>query len=300
MAISRVTDAQVFALLTERAGRLQATIDSLQEQIASGKKLLQPDQDPLGASQVIRHGTDLAALGQYAASATFGTNVLGLEDTVLADAAATMQRAEQIATEQSSDLNADGRETAILEVHGLLQSLTVDANQQYAGRSLYGGLTADTTPPFADPDTPGYSAATAFSGSTQELEIKVGPTPSERVRVTTRGDQVFGSALTALEALETALRTGGDVAGTLSALAQGRDAIVSERASVGARQAQLQERTSQVADQKLRVQTALSSIQDADPVTVITQLTQAQQAFEAVLAAGARVAQTSLVDLLKI
>jgi flagellar hook-associated protein 3 FlgL len=120
------------------------------------------------------------------------------------------------------------------------------------------------------------------------------------VRLTTRGDQVFGSALTALEALESALRTGGDVAGTLSALAQGRDAIVSERASVGARQAQLQERTSQVADQKLRVQTALSSIQDADAVTVITQLTQAQQAFEAVLAAGARVAQTSLVDLLKI
>jgi len=41
-------------------------------------------------------------------------------------------------------------------------------------------------------------------------------------------------------------------------------------------------------------------VQDADLATVITQLTQAQTALQATLAAGAQLAQTSLVNLLKI
>lgn len=300
MSISRVTDAQTFALLTERAGRLQVTIQTLQDQVASGKRLLEPQQDPLGAAQVIRHGTDLAALAQYAETSRFGSNVLGLQDDILGDAKALMIRAEEIATAQASSLNRDQHQVAALEVHGLLQTLTVAANTEFAGRSVYSGLALNAPSPFADPDDPGYSAATAFSGSTQELEIKIGATANERVRLSSRGDQVFGDALTALQALETALNTDGDIAATLPALAQGRNTLADERASVGARQAQLQERTTQVAGLTIREQAALASIRDADAVAVISQLTQAQNAFEAVLAAGARVAQTSLVDLLRI
>ena len=300
MAISRVTDAQTFALLTERSNRLQVTIQELEDQVASGRRLLHPEQDPLGATDVVRHGASLAALAQYRNTASFGANALGAEDKVLEDAKDLMVRAEQIATEQASSLNAPGRATALEEVHGLLRGLTVLANTELAGRRLFGGLALDSPAPFADPDSAGYSAATAYSCSAQEFSVKIGSTANERVRVSTRGDTVFQAALAGLDALQTALASNGDVAATLPGLGQGRDALITERASVGAREAQLIDRNTQVGGLTIREQGALARVQDADLLAVVTQLTQAQTALQAVLASGARIAQTSLVDFLRL
>jgi flagellar hook-associated protein 3 FlgL len=300
MAITRVPDAQIYDLLQRRSGRLQVTLESLQEQIATGRKLLEPQQNPLDSAQVVRHESDLAALSQYRESSRFGSDILGAQDEALQDAKNIIVRAEEIATQQASDLNATERQAAIEEVHALLEALTTDGNAELGGRRLFGGMVLNGAPPFADPNGAGYTAATAYSGTVQEFYAKIGSSSSERVRLSTRGDQVFGSALVALEALETALRTNGNVAGTLAGLATGRDALIAERASVGARQAQLQERTSQVSGTTIRVQSSLAHIRDADAIAVVSQLTQTQQALQAVLAAGARVAQTSLVDLLRI
>src|SRR5205823_1162893 len=143
-------------------------------------------------------------------------------------------------------LSPSERAAAREEVHGLLQGLTAIGNQELAGRRLFGGLALDAPAPFTDPDATGYSASTAYVGSTQELSIKVGGSASERVRVSTRGDTVFGDGLTALESLETALATGGNVTSTLAGLAQGQATFDAERASVGAREAGLIDRGQQV------------------------------------------------------
>lgn len=301
MAISRVSDAQTFALLTERAGQLQVAIRDLQEQVASGKRLLTPEQDALGAAQVVRGGTSLAALAQYGESSKFGTDVLSAQDKTLGEAEQLMVRAEQIATEESSGLVGPAELAAAREeVHGILQGLTVAGNTEFAGRRVFAGLALDAPPPFADPNGVGYTAANAYSGSQQEFSLKIGGATSDRVRLSTTGSNVFGNALTAVEALETALATNGDVKGTLTALAQGRDTLSAERASVGARQAQLINRNSQVQGLTAGEQSVLSRVRDADLVKVVTQLSQAQTALETVLAAGARIAQTSLTNLLRL
>src|SRR5262249_25998013 len=140
----------------------------------------------------------------------------------------------------------------------------------------------------------------AYTGSTQEFSVKVGSSADDRVRITTRGDTVFGGALTALKDLWTALNTGGDTNATLGELGTARDALATERASVGARQSELIARPSQVKSLTLDQQKALSDAQDTDLVTVIARLTQTQTALQAALTAGAEIAHTSLVDLLKL
>jgi flagellar hook-associated protein 3 FlgL len=297
--IARVSDSQTFAFLVARTNGLQVSIDQLQAQIASGRRLLHPEDDPLGAGQADRVQSDLAALGQFGESTRFGLSVLGAQDQALGQADQIMTRAREIATQQASGLlGPDERTAAAEEVHGLLQGLTSLGNQELAGRRLFGGLALDAAAPFADPDAPGYSAATAYVGSTQELSVSLDG--STRVRVSTRGDAVFGDALTSLEALETALAPGGDVRGTLAGLAQGQATLASERASVGAREATLVDRQQQVSTLTVRNQETLSHVQDADLATVITKLTQAQTALQATLAAAAQLAQTSLVNLLKV
>ena len=65
MTISRVSDAQSFALLVSRTGQLQASLQTLEQQVASGKRIFSPDDDPLAAAASTRAQSALAALAQY-------------------------------------------------------------------------------------------------------------------------------------------------------------------------------------------------------------------------------------------
>jgi flagellar hook-associated protein 3 FlgL len=299
MTISRVSDAQNFDFLVSRSGQLQVAIRQLQEQIATGRRVLQPEDDPLGAAQVVNSQADIAGLAQLTQSTQFGQSVLGAQDDALGNAQQLLVRAREIATQESSGLlGPSERAAAAEEVHGLLQGLTALGNSELAGRRLFGDLALDGPAPFTDPDAAGYDPSTAYVGSTQEFSIATGSSASERVRISTRGGTVFGSSLTAVAALENALSTNGDVAGTLSGLTQASDAIDAERASVGARESELVDRGNQLGGLTLKAQTTLSQAQDADLTDVVARLTQAQTALQAVLATASHLAQTSLVSLL--
>ncbi|HZP41913.1 MAG TPA: hypothetical protein VFD84_10440 [Candidatus Binatia bacterium] len=299
--IARVSNSQAFTLLSQRAGELELSLRRLQEEIATGRRITSPDQDPAGANEIIRSQSNLAALAQYRSTSTFGVTVLGAVDQALSEAQNLMVRAEEVATQQASGLLSDAERVAAREeVHGILQALTSLGNTEFAGRRIFAGLALNAAPPFADPDSPGYDPANAYSGSTVEFEVKIGGGANERVRITTRGDQVFTDALVGVAALENALATNGDVRATIAGLAQGRETLSAERASVGARQAQLVDRASQVADAKAAEESNLARAQDADLTLVLSQLAQAQTALQATLQAGAKVIQTSLANLLNL
>lgn len=301
MSITRISDAQSFDYVQRRLMGLQGDVRRLQEQLVSGRRLLRLEDDPLGSAQVVRAEADLAALGQYDAASGFGVQVLHAQDDALGDANGLLVRAEELATQMASELyDASQRAAVREEVHGLLQELTAVANSEYAGRRLWSGLALDGPAPFADPDAPGYTAATAFTGSTYEFTVKTGAGSGDRVRTSTRGDTVFSSALQALETLETTLAGTGPVAPTLAGLATARNGIAAERSSVGARQAQLQDRVEQVRGLSVQETAARADVLDADFAVVATQLAQAQTALQALLAAASQIKENSLTSLLRL
>jgi flagellar hook-associated protein 3 FlgL len=301
MAITRVSDAQSFAFFVARANKLEVSARRLQEQLASGRRLIDPEDDPLGAGRASRLDSSIAALDEYKASSRFGLDVLAAQDKALGDAEQIMVRAEEIATQMATGLvSADERLAAAEEVRGLLEGLTQVGNTEIAGRRVFGGLALDAPPPFADPDTGGYTAATAFTGSTFEPEVKIGSGTGERVRIATRGDTTFTGALQALQDLEAAITTNTNIPGQLTGLAAARGVLARERASVGAREAELIGRGGVIDSVKVREQGDRAEIVDADLVTVITDLTQTQSALQALFTAQSELSRTSLVNLLRI
>jgi flagellin-like hook-associated protein FlgL len=301
MSIQRIADAYSFTLLNQRASALELQIRRLQEQVTSGVLYSEPGQNPAAAAHILRSRAELSALAKYDDGAGFGVQILGAQDTALADATSLVVRAEEIAAQMSSGLvSAEQRFAAAEEVHGILEGLTLLGNGELSGRRLFGGLALDSAVPFADPDSLGYDPANAYSGSTQEFSVKIGAGASERVRLSTDGDAVFEDALVGVAALETALRTNGDVAGTVAGLIQGRNTLGTERASVGARQAQLVDRQTQVGGSTLREQTGLAEVYDTELVLTISKLVQVQTALQATLQAATRVIQTNLTSLVAI
>jgi flagellar hook-associated protein 3 FlgL len=301
MAITRISDAQSYAFFVERANRLEVSARRSQEQLASGRRLIDPEDDPLGAGLAARFDASVAALDQYKTSSRFGFDVLAAEDKSLDDAQKLLVRAEELTTEMSTGLvGPDGREAAADEIHGLIEALTQVGNTEFAGKRIFGGLAQDAPPPFADPNGVGYTAATAYTGSTFEPTVKIGASSAERVRITTNGGTVFTGALQALQDLETAVRTNTNIPAQLTTLSAARGVIAAERASVGAREAQLIGRSDVIDSVKVREQGDRSQIVDADITKVITDLTQTQTALQALFTAQSQIARTSLVNLLQV
>jgi flagellar hook-associated protein 3 FlgL len=298
--IGRVSDATRLRLLVEGQDRLQARLFALQSQLATGRRIVAATDDPVGAAAVLRSSGALAALAQFDESTAFGLEVLGAEDGALAEAGDLLVRAEEIASAQSSGTQGGAaRAAAAEEVHGLVQALTAIGNRTLAGRRIFGGLAEDAAAPFTDPDAPGYDAAAAYTGSTYEFELRIAS--GETLRLTTNGGAVFGDAIEALAALETALRTpGGDVAATQAALASGRGTLATERADVGVRQTTLLGHRTGLERRTFDETARRARIEDVDVVAVVAELAQVEQALQVLLAAYARQSDAGLASLLRI
>lgn len=300
MGVNRTSDTQSFELLNARVQQMQLSLVKIRDKIATGQAFTTPDENPLGASTIVRLRSSLSSLAQYDESAKFGNDVLTAEYSSLRDAKSVLDRADEIASQQSTTFRTQAdRNAAAEEVHGLLQEMTSIGNTSYAGRRVYSWLAQDGTAPFADPDSTGYDPSTAFTGGTNDFSVKVGPAAGERVRVTTQGGPVFTPALQALSNLEQTLRSGGDVASTFAGIKAGQDAVAGELASVGSRQNVLQGRISQVKSLSGQEQTALARTTDADLIQTISELTQVQTALQALLTATGQIAQQNLASLIR-
>ena len=300
MAVTRISDAQNFDLINARVGALQVHLARLRDRVSTGRRFDTPDEDPLGASTVVRLRSSLASLEQYNQSAKFGDDVLTAQFGALREAKSILDRADEIATQQNTTFRTpEDRAAAAEEVHGLLQALTAIGNSSFAGRRLFSWLAQDSSAPFADPDSTGYNPATAFAGATNDFSVKIGPSASERVRVTTHGDGIFTAGLQGLHDLETALRTNGSIGGTFAQLKLGQNGVATEAASVGSRQGVLRGRLSQVRSLTGQEQIALARTTDADLIQTLSELSQVQTSLQALLGASSQIAQQNLSSLIR-
>ena len=302
MAIFRVSDALQYSVLNQRLNSLQVQIKGLNDQITTGQRLQTPDQDPVGAAEVVRLNGDLSALGGFDSATQFGHDVLAKQDDDLGQVNDILTRAQEIATEFSSDLSTqDQRDVAASDVHGLLKAVTQLANDTIFGRRLFAALQPDSgAAPFADPDSTGYDPTAAYTGPADPFSIRIASGTGDTVQLTTPGDQVFGSTLVALSDLEDRLRTGAPVNTSITGLEAARNDVEAARASVGVREKTLIDRGDRISAQVVQTKATRSQIADTDMTQAIAQLSQLQLALQAALAAGAQIAQTSLTTLLKL
>jgi flagellar hook-associated protein 3 FlgL len=125
------------------------------------------------------------------------------------------------------------------------------------------------------------------------------------IRVDVEGPAVFGatgsSVFDHLDALATALRAGDQagISASITVLDADRDRITTTQTDVGTRQIRVESAIQAAQDTELRLSTSLSNVENADLPKVIVDLQMQQVAYQASLAATARVMQPSLLDFLR-
>ena len=126
----------------------QAELSRTQNEVASGRKLQSPADDPAGATRAIDLQRALSASEQFASNSSIATNRLSFEEQALADAGNVLQRVRELALQaNNSVLDDTSRRMINAELTSRVQELVDIANRQDAGGEyLFSGLRTGTQP----------------------------------------------------------------------------------------------------------------------------------------------------------
>ncbi|MDQ4504516.1 flagellar hook-associated protein FlgL [Sinomonas sp. ASV322] len=292
----RVTNQTMMMAAERSLGAGQARLAAAQERASSGSRIARPSDDPLGTADALRVHGEIAAAAQYKRNIDNGTAWLTTLDSALGGATALLRRARDLAVQGGNGaLNQDGKNALADQVDAVRKDLLAAANTQYLGRNVFAG-TPDAPAAFTDGAPPVFNGAPGGS-----VQRRLGPDRS--VRVDADGAAVFGtgaaSVFSVLDGIAADLRGGGDPTSRLQALDGGFRAVVSGRADVGTRLAQLERAGSDLMTQQTALEAQRSGIEDVDLGKAALDLQLQQTAYQAALAVTARTLPPSLMDFLK-
>jgi flagellar hook-associated protein 3 FlgL len=302
--VSRITNSRVTSQVLADINSAQNRLDVTQEQLSSGKKILQPSDDPYGASQSVRLDTELSQINDYTDNVQDGTSWTQAADSSLTSIQNETERVRELVVEAANGSNSQSDLDSInSEVTQLTAAIKQDANAQYNGQYIFSGSATSTAP---------YSTSSdAYQGNSGSVTRTIGP--GQSVAVNADLNSVLGSGSSAadgklLDVLSqvSAHLTGGTQAdraalsnGDLANLDSNLSTLEQVQTSVGSVSDRLTLASDRLQSMQTSDTTSLSNYQDADYATTMTDFTNEQAAFTAALKASANIVQSSLMDFLQ-
>ncbi len=298
--VGRVGSQQMVRNFLSDLDNNNVRLAEIQRQLATGKRVSNPADDPVGVGLALGIRTDIESVRAWGQNIADSQSWLSATDNALGNQMEIIQRAHELAVQGANgSLSAEARALIGTEVAALRDQVAQVGNASLGGRYLFGGQRTDAQP--FDPVT----ALPALPIDTGLLNREIGQGQVISVNVT--ADRLLGPGgatpdiLQTLQDLATALQT-NDV-NAVSQVALDRldthiDNVSSLRGEVAAKINRLELTQSRFDVDDIARTDQLSSIEDADMAEAIMQLTMRENVLQASLSVGARVIQPSLVDFL--
>jgi len=274
----------------------------VQEQLATGRIINRPSDDPTGATSAMRIRTSMAAQEQFTRNGEDAMGWLNQLDASLSDATDQVRRPRELAGQATSGaVGQPPRDALAAEVDQIRDGLMATANASFLDRPVFGGVTAGKVA--YEKDGAGNITYAPTATATQGVLRTVAD--GAVVRVDMEGPDAFGpdgdSVFDHLAALSAALRSGDAAGVTAAADALDLDGkqIINSQAEIGARTNRVEYSLTAASDASLRLKSSLSEIENTDMVKATVDLQLQTVAYQAALGATAKVMQPSLMDFLR-
>lgn len=270
---------------------------ALQEQAASGKRLLRPEDDPAGTRRAISLRAGLAATQRYLDNIQDSDDWMSATDAALGHIADLMTKALTLAEKGASDtISADERRALAAEVDQLLQEAISTGNTRLTDRYIFAGFKT-TTQPFTL--VPGPPDQVIYNGDNGQIRREI--EPGETVTVNITGDTAFPAVFEQLIGLRDDLLANDRAAvqARIPQLQAAQQGVLDVQATVGARQGHLSGASERLENMKLMLTDLLSRVEDADMAETIVRLTEQETVYQAVLQASASAIPPSLWSFLQ-
>mgnify|MGYP000433182789 FL=1 len=137
----RITTNQIYDQNVRSIMNNQTELSKTQEQLASGKRIIAPSDDPVGAAKVLRLTEEVDELTQFQRNNDLVKGSLEQQEAVLTNITNSINRARTLVVQSGNGILADPDKRAIgaeleqikLEVLDLMNTQDADGNYLYAG-----------------------------------------------------------------------------------------------------------------------------------------------------------------------
>lgn len=298
----RSTDAASAAFL-DRLRTLNQRLERVERQVAGGKRLEAPSDDPDSVSGLLSAKSGLARLGQTISNLGRFTTEVNTAETALQQAVKLYDRVRTLgSTGASGTQTAESRKGIAQEIGSLMERMAGLANTEVDGRYIFAGDGDQTAPFEMDLElNPPWSAYRGLPASREAMH----PT-GVTFRVSLDADTIFNSVepnrnvFQSMENLRQALLANDDDAleTALEPLGQVSAALNASLTFYGNVQSQLREASETGSKMQLQLKEQVSSLEDADVTEAIVELQQVRFTQQAALEVKAKIPRSSLFDYL--
>ncbi|AUI81680.1 flagellar hook-associated protein FlgL [Alteromonas macleodii] len=189
----RISTNQIYDQNMRSIMQNQGDLAKTQEQLASGKRIITPSDDPVGAAKVLRLTEEIDELTQFQRNNDLVTGSLEQQEAVLTNITNSVNRARTLIVQAGNGILDDPDKRAIgseleqikLEIFDLMNTQDADGNYLYAG--YQSGNQAFTFNPASGGN------AISFSGDAGVNFIQL--SNSSKIQSTSNGYEVFENVL---------------------------------------------------------------------------------------------------------
>lgn len=279
---------------------LTGQIQRKQEQVASGKELIRPSDDPVKAARVMVVKEQQAQAKQHLRNIDLSYVKLSLTDSALEQLQNLLTRTYELSVQAASDTNATGRKAISIEVKAILENLRDIANSTDAsGRQIFGGFKVGEKP-----FQTSVSGTTTYSGDRGKQEIMI--SASMRLQTSLDGSTVFERVPTEADgyksifelvgSFHTSVESGVGSDLPINELKSAVSHIGDQRALVGAQMNKADNQRALLESRDLLLTENIGEMEDADLSKIVTDLQNLLVNKEIAQKTFARISQLNLFD----
>ncbi|HET9510106.1 MAG TPA: flagellar hook-associated protein FlgL [Sphingomonas sp.] len=299
----RVATSLQYDRLRDRMSALSTKADSLNNQLATTKRISTPSDDAAGYRALTALKRAGANSDAELANVDLATSLLDSSSTALASIETQLGRIQAIAISAgSSTLSADQRKALSAEVDVIFQDLVRVANTTDSrGTPLFSGDSVKT--PYVIDD----NGNVGFTGSGEAGQVPIGD--GRTIAATSSGATIFGSVplkaggtsdmFAIVKAFSDKLKTGAPVGDDSVDIQSAMTSVLNAQTSIGARGARLELEKGRLEDLALTRETERSAIEDADIPATITELKKVMTVLDATQASFGKLTSLNLFNYLR-
>jgi flagellar hook-associated protein 3 FlgL len=285
--------------MQREVGNRQSDLYTMQERLATGRRVDRPSDDPNAYAGISRLSRDLSRGDQFSTNIEAARLDLLVTDNAIQQTVGIFQRAQELAISASNGTASDADRLSIgAEVNLLLDGAIDAANMSLDGRYFFSGNRSSTRPfTGVDTDADGVIDAVTYNGDNgaHRVEISEGTYMASNVP---GGDPGGNGGIFQTDTLDLfqdlidlrdTLNSGTNPAldDSLQRLEKGHEHLVTRLSSVGARLERLSIAESLNGSNETNNRNALDQAESIDIAEAVVDLSRKQAAYEAALRATA-------------
>lgn len=289
----RITNTALVNNLKRDISTNIAKMEELQNQLATGKRISKPSDDPVGVVDSLRLSTRIRENEQYQENAQDAIGFMNTTDESLGILNSALNRVYELAVYGANgSLTNDERQGIAVEVNQIIDEVKTVVNTSYGDKYIFGG-TNTTQEPFD---------GTTWNDNDNKINYEIGKGIVIPVNIT--ATEVFKEKdmFTVLNKIAAHLQNDNTEAlggSDIEDIQANIDQVLKCRAQVGAKTNRLDMTLSRLKEQELNFKNMQSEVDGVDPAEIIMDLKNQENVYRASLAVGAKVIMPTLIDYLR-